>query len=255
MPSLFVGVDVFHSPRKYCALQGKKVAKASVAAIVVQVLRSHDERDNTHTEIFSQTFKRERGKELGLGESIQQTVNNAIRLLKVNPMSCIIWRDGVGNSVIEQVANEEIRAVRNALAYSTGNLAIPLSYLVVQKRISVKFLNSSGTSNLPLGTYVDALQGPDFPTFYINGSSPAYSTSKPARYIIAHKDSELAMTNKSIAELSWSLCHDYSNWTGAIKLPSPVQYAHKLAEYHGAMPNSGEDIDCETSLVGKPHFL
>jgi len=254
LPAVFVGVDVFHSPLTYCPIKRRKSAKASVAAIVVQIVRSHNEDENTHHEIFSQTFKRERGNEYGLGDNIQETVSNALRFLKVNPMSCIIWRDGVGNAAIKHVASEEIAAVRNALALSSSNTSVPLSYLVVQKRIATKLLSSDGKSNLPSGTYLDTLQGLEFSTFYINGSSPSNSTSKPARYIIAHKDAELAMTNKLLAELSWSLCHDYSNWTGPIKLPSPVQYAHKLAEHHGLMPSSAEDIDCET-LAGKPHFL
>eukprot|EP00557_Chaetoceros_sp_GSL56_P002397 CAMPEP_0176489722 /NCGR_PEP_ID=MMETSP0200_2-20121128/7458_1 /TAXON_ID=947934 /ORGANISM="Chaetoceros sp., Strain GSL56" /LENGTH=1195 /DNA_ID=CAMNT_0017886919 /DNA_START=173 /DNA_END=3760 /DNA_ORIENTATION=- len=255
VPAIFVGVDVFHSPLSYCATQGRKVAKASVAAIVVQVIRSHDERDNTHTEIFSQTFKRERGKEMGLGKSIQETVSNALRILNVNPMSCFIWRDGVGNAAVKSVASEEITAVRSALGNTNNSSSLaPLSYVVVQKRISTKFLTCNSDVNLPPGSFIDTIQGPEFHTFYINGSSPSYSTSKPARYIVAHMDPELAMTNKSLAELSWSLCHDYSNWTGSIKLPSPVQYAHKLAELHGSMPNSAEDIGCEI-LAGKPHFL
>lgn len=225
-----------------------------MAAIVVQVIRSHDERENTHTEIFSQTFKRERGKEEGLGESIQETVSNALRILKVNPMSCFVWRDGVGNAAVKNVSNEEITAVRNAIGKSNGNSAVPLSYAVVQKRIATKFLTSDSHENLPPGAFIDTIQGADFNTFYINGSSPSYSTSKPARYIVAHVDAELEMTTKLLATLSWSLCHDYSNWTGPIKLPSPVQYAHKLAELHGSMPNSADDIGCEI-LAGKPHFL
>ena len=254
LPAVFVGVDVFHSPRKYSVAEGKKVAKASVAAVVVQIVRSHEESENTHTEIYSQTFQRERGKEMGLGDHIKNTVANALRVFDVNPMSCVMWRDGVGDPAIKQVVKEEIPYLRDALNKGNPDVAVPLSYLVVQKRIATKFLSLDGSSALPLGTLVTSLQGPEYSTFYINGTSPPYSTPKPARFVIAEKDDKLALTNKTIADLSWALCHDYSNWTGAIKLPSPVQCAHKLAELAGLMENGGDDIDA-AKFAGKAHFL
>jgi aubergine-like protein len=254
LPCVFVGVDVFHSPRKYSVIEGKKIAKASVAAVVVQIVRSHEESENTHTEIFSQTFQRERGNEMGLGDSIKTTVSSALRIFNVNPMSCVMWRDGVGDPAIKQVAKEEIPSLREALNRGNPNAAVPLSYLVVQKRISTKFLSVDGSSAIPLGSLVTKLQGPEYYTFYINGTSPPYSTPKPARFVIAEKDEKLELSNKTIADLSWALCHDYSNWTGAIKLPSPVQCAHKLAELAGLMENGGDEIDVER-FAGKAHFL
>ncbi len=253
LPAIFVGVDVFHSPRKYNVAKGKKTAKESVAAVVVQVVKSHDESQNTHTEIFSQTFRREVGKEMGLGNCMRETVKNALRLFKVNPMSCVVWRDGVGDPAIKVVAGEEIPAVRDALS-SSSQQEVPLSYIVVQKRISTKFLSVDGKSAIPLGSLVVGLQGPEHTTFYINGTAPPYSTPKPARFVIAKTDESFNITSKTIADLSWALCHDYSNWTGAIKLPSPVQMAHKLAELAGMMDKGGEDIDHE-KYAGKAHFL
>ena len=191
---------------------------------------------------------------MGLGQCMKQTVTNALRSFNVSPMSCIIWRDGVGDPAIKQVASEEIPSVREALRSAKPDGAIPLSYLVVQKRISTKFLSIDGTSALPQGSLVTQLQGPEYSTFYINGTAPPYSTPKPARFIIAQKDEELGVSERTIADLSWALCHDYSNWTGAIKLPSPVQMAHKLAELAGLMDSSGEEIDAE-KFAGKPHFL
>jgi len=255
LPAVFVGVDVFHAPRKYSVDAGKRVARASVAAVVVQVIRSHDERDNTHTDTFSQTFRREGGQEMGLGDSIQTCVANALRIFDVHPMSCVVWRDGVSDTAIKQVMDEEVPSIRKALTRGNDQSAsVPLSYLVVQKRISTKFLSVDGSSALPLGALVTTLQGPEYSTFYIMGTSTPYSTPKPARFIIAKMDDDLPLSKQKIAELSWALCHDYSNWTGAIKLPSPVQCAHKLAEFAGQMENGGEEIAHE-KFAGKSYFL
>ena len=54
--------------------------------------------------------------------------------------------------------------------------------------------------------------------------------------------------------LSWALCHDYPNWTGPIKLPAPVQMAHKLAELAGGFQDCGDSIDAK-KFTNKIYFL
>merc|ERR1719232_1292990 len=56
LPAVFVGVDVFHAPRRYDPKEKKRVAKESVAAVVVQVIRSAE--CNNKVEIYSETSKR-----------------------------------------------------------------------------------------------------------------------------------------------------------------------------------------------------
>ncbi len=272
MPAVFVGVDVFHAPRKYESKEGKRVStKKSVAAIVVQVVRSHNESENRSADIYSETFERDAGQEYELGSAMHQTVANAMKVLRVNPMSCIVWRDGVGTPAVNTVASQEIPAVRRALANVSSpsttvgmsttktNISrnIPLSYIVVQKRISTKFLSSDGKQNIPPGSLIVGLQGTEHDTFYINGTSPPNSTSKPARFIIANTDDGFTAPNKTrrlMADVSWALCNNYSNWPGPIKLPSPVQYAHKLAELAGGFEDYGNSID-DTAFAGKIYFL
>lgn len=35
-----------------------------------------------------------------------------------------------------------------------------------------------------------------------------------------------------LEHLTFALCHFYFNWAGPIKVPAPVQYAHKIAEFY-----------------------
>lgn len=260
LPAVFVGVDVFHAPRKYDAKEGKRMAKESVAAVIVQVLRTTPDKA-TKVEIYSQTFRRAAGLEMELGSVMNEAVANALKILKVDPMSCVVWRDGVGDAAIEQVASQEIPAIRRALknpkglavgaeAKSAGD--VPLAYVVCQKRIATKFLSPDGTQAMPAGSLVTGLQGPKFATFYINGTSPPYSTPKPVRFVIALRDKGLF--NVSMSNLSWALCHDYPNWTGPIKLPGPVQMAHKLAELAGGFNDCGDEIDA-ASYANTIYFL
>lgn len=262
VPTVFVGVDVFHAPRKYSEKDGKRLAKESVAAVIVQVIRSHEQNRNGFAEVYSETFRRKAGLEMQLGDCMKTTVGNALKIMKVNPMSCVVWRDGVGDAAINQVAQQEIPAVREALmgpkiVGATADKiprAVPLSYIVVQKRIATKFLSLDGKHAMPTGSLVISLQGTEHGTFYIQGTSPSYSTPKPARFIIAQMDNGIVKRKKALAELSWALCHDYSNWTGPIKLPSPVQMAHKLAELAGGFSDCGDSIN-NTAFAGKIHFL
>uniref|UniRef100_A0A7S4JYJ5 C2H2-type domain-containing protein n=1 Tax=Odontella aurita TaxID=265563 RepID=A0A7S4JYJ5_9STRA len=184
LPAVFVGVDVYHAPRKYSEKEGTRVAKASVAAIVVEVMRKPPG-ESPSVEIYSETFKRERaGQEMELGSAMHQCVSNALRILNVRePRSCFVWRDGVGDAGIQQVAGQEIPQVKAALASAGGPVGgqaaavakanqCPISYIVCQKRISTKFLSADGQHAMPTGTLVTGLQGPNYATFYINGTSP-----------------------------------------------------------------------------------
>ena len=193
------------------------MAKESVAAVIVQIVRSHSPEQNSMTEVYCESERRLAGNEMQLGSIMNRTVANALKAFNLpSPKSCYIWRDGVGDSSIAQVASQEIPAVRAALGNThqvVGQtkkvVPVPLSYIVCQKRINTKFLTLQG-KKVPCGALVTDLQGADYKTFYINGTSPPYSTPKPVRYIQAQRDPVLAPVSPS--QLSWALCHDYPNW-------------------------------------------
>ena len=191
-----------------------------VSHLLFSNYRSHTPDENSLVEIYCKTESRSAGKEMELGSVMNRAVSNALKTFKLpSPKSCFIWRDGVGDNTISQVAAQEIPAVRAALAnpgkvvgVAQGNKKsghVPLSYIICQKRINTKFLTENG-GKVPCGALVTELQGPDYRTFYINGTSPPYSTPKPARFVIAEHDQELAKVSPS--QLSWALCHDYPNW-------------------------------------------
>ena len=113
-PCIFVGVDVFHAPRVYDPKEKKKAAKGSCAAIIVQIYRGDAEGSN-QVELFSRTFAREPGNEYDLGDALRLTVSSALRELNVAPQSCIVWRDGVGDSAMESHVPDEIKGVRAGL--------------------------------------------------------------------------------------------------------------------------------------------
>lgn len=66
LPAFFVGVDVFHAPMVYDQKNKKRVRKASIAAIIVQVIRKDPSAEEHMIEIFSRTFSRSGGKTIFL---------------------------------------------------------------------------------------------------------------------------------------------------------------------------------------------
>ena len=166
-------------------------------------------------------------------------------------MSCIVWRDGVGDSTISKAAEQEVPDLRQAFMEHQGSCPT-LSYVVCQKRVATKFLTEDGKQGMPVGALINSLQGPEFDTFYINGTSPPYSTPKPVRFVVCNRDPEI--DSAALEELTWALCHDYPNWAGPVKLPAPVQMAHKLAELAGGFVDCGESINSR-SFTNKIHFL
>lgn len=176
-PTVFIGVDVFHAPRVYDPREKKRVAKASCAAIIVQVFRNTGEQKSQQIELYSKTYARESGMEYELGDALEETVSEAMKELDVSPSSCIVWRDGIGDSAFNNAAVEEINAIRAGLNKNTGGEErdVPMSYIVAQKRIATKFLSEGlagepdGKYGAPSGTLIKGIQSLEHETFYLNG--------------------------------------------------------------------------------------
>ncbi len=58
---------------------------------------------------------------------------------------------------------------------------------------------------------------------------------KPTKYTVIHDS--LGAPRENLELLTYKLCHSYFNVAGAISVPAPVQYAHKLARLVGERAN------------------
>ena len=211
LPAVFVGVDVFHAPRRYDPRLGQYFAKESVAAVLVQLIRQFDDKKLPVFEIFSKTERRKPGGEYDLGPLMEETIREALRRFKVTPKCCICWRDGVGDSSLLHVKTGELPSLRKALTYCS-DANIPVAYVVCQKRISTKFIAMNGTDGMPPGALIHDVGLPSYETFYIHGPSPPISTPKSIRYLVVQRDE--GIKNANLPELAWALTHDYPNWPG-----------------------------------------
>jgi argonaute-like protein implicated in RNA metabolism and viral defense len=63
---------------------------------------------------------------------------------------------------------------------------------------------------------------------------------KPTRYTVYHDS--LNAPKEHLELLTYKLCHSYFNVAGSIRVPSPVQYAKKLARLVGERAGGTEAV-------------
>jgi len=131
-----------------------------------------------------------------------------------------------------------------------------LLFTVIQKNISARFfINNTSEKewgNPPAGTIISSFfQTTKYEEFYLIPTMSNLSTVKPVRYIILEYYSNLP--RNEFQALTYTMCHLYQNWTGAVKLPFPTQLAHKLAYLIGEIKTIDPSI--HESLRTKYFYL
>ena len=156
------------------------------------------------------------------------------------PSHFIIYRDGVGDAQRQQVISKEIQQFREAFAemYNRVASAPKVTLVVVNKRITQRFFVDDGRGNLtnpPSGCIVDRglVEHSDASgafDFFMMPSGANQGCVLPTHFHVPLNESSLG--KYELQQLTYALCHFYFNWAGAIKVPAPCQYAHKIADFY-----------------------
>jgi len=225
--TMFVGYDAFH--------EGKGDKARSVGALVASL-------NKDATKYFSTAeFHDAQGAE-EVSRKIYGMMTKALTAYKdVNnelPSRIFFYRDGVGEGQIPHVFNSEVNTLQKVIA--DMNPQIKLTFIITSKRISARFMTAQGMMNPHSGTVVDdVVTNPERYDFYLVSQSVRQGTVNPTSYNVIHDDNNLPAGKMQI--LTYKLTHLYFNWPGTVRVPAPVQYAHKLAYMVGE------------SLKAKPH--
>ena len=141
------------------------------------------------------------------------------------PNRVFFYRDGVGDGQMKQVLDHEAEDIKKICAQYN----IKLSFVVVNKRINTKFFtHGRQLDNPPPGTVVDSgVTLPERYDFYLISQSVKQGTVNPTSYNILFDNSGFPPDRHQ--KLAYKLTHLYFNWSGTVRVPAPVQYAHKLA--------------------------
>ncbi|XP_011300056.1 protein aubergine [Fopius arisanus] len=154
-------------------------------------------------------------------EKYKQVNNGAL------PSHIIVYRDGVGEGQVPFVVDHEVSHVEEAITKFYNNVQpVKLGYIVVTKRINTRFFQ--GTRNPLPGTVVDdVVTNPMKYDFFLISQSVKQGTVAPTSYSVIYDS--LQLTPDKLQLLTYKMTHLYFNCSTTMRVPAPVQFAHKLA--------------------------
>ncbi len=227
--SIIVGIDVWH---------GTSGQDKSIAGIVITS-------DGSQT---SQSFvapSRRRNVEIieTLPQIVRAYLNEYIKVNKRLPENIFILRDGVGFTQFPEVIRNEINRIYDDLSQhegvktASGKNQPSLCVISVNKRVNLRLFDSESDmegniNNPPPGTFLFGVGAKaKFENFYaIHHADPAHSVV-PTHYTILYNNTSIKQDQ--LQKMLHQLTFMYFNWAGTIKVPAPVQNAHKLAYFSG----------------------
>lgn len=221
--TMLIGLDVCH--------QGK--------SSIVGFCASYNKRMNHY---YSEHIIQKKGQEI-VNEKLANALKNALTIFCKKhggndlPEHFIIYRDGVGDAMRHDVIKYEISQFRKVIdeVYNKAATKPMITLIIVNKRIMQRFLTQQNGEiiNPPAGTLIDKglVENSDSDQqfdFYLSPQNVTQGTVTPTHFFVAFNDSKLKKV--TIEKLTHDLCYCYFNWAGAIKVPAPCMYAHKIAE-------------------------
>lgn len=151
-----------------------------------------------------------------------------------SPSRIIFYRDGVGEGQVQGVCVPEIEQIKAACASSQIGDSCKLMYINTCKRVNTRiFAGNPSRFNNPLaGTVVDStVTDRDTYEFYLVSVAARQGMTTPTRFTVVYD--QIGESPDKIELLTYKLCHTYYNVSGAIKEPSCIRYAHRLAALIG----------------------
>lgn len=150
------------------------------------------------------------------------------------PGRIILYRDGVGDSMLEEVKNSELHQLQLTLTKLYGDRINTLGFkaIVVKKLVSSRIFRKQGPQlrNPAPGTVLDdVITMPNFVDFFLVSQYVNQGTVTPTHYNMIEDKNDVAIKADQVQQLTYKLTHLYFNWPGTIRVPAPCHYAHRLA--------------------------
>ncbi len=192
--------------------------------------------DKTFSRYYSRVVYQKKSEEVI--SSLKQLIKDSIVAYQKSneryPEHIIYFRDRVIESVQKEIQEREVGEIIQAFAeLSSERPVLPkLTVILIDKRITQKFFSVDGKRQLgnpAPGTLIDnTIVSKDY-DFYLIAQNVTRGTATPTHYKVIFDNSGLPA--EILQELIYSQCFAYMNWTGAIRIPAPCQYAHKLSSF------------------------
>jgi len=214
--TMVVGIDVCHDTTK---------GRRSVCGFTASL-------NETFTRYYSRVTFQEARQEVidGLKVCMDGALAKYWKINNALPDRIIVYRDGVGDGMLQAVMDHEIPQYYNAFRAVNENYNPRLAVVVVKKRIHTRlFAKGQGDlANPPPGTVCDAgCTHRGWYDFFLVAQNVREGTVTPTHYHVIVDDTGLRPD--LMQTLTFKMCHLYYNWPGTIRVPAPCQYAHKIA--------------------------
>ena len=218
---MIIGVDSTH-------ISGKRTGVAMVATF-----------NTSFTNFYNKELIIEEDKKTAIKFSISGFIEEAlVKYKELNeslPGGIIIYRQGVSFHQKEFLKNEVINIQKvcdkNKLFYY---------YILVNTKTTYKFFEKKENNfqNPEEGLLVlDGVTNKNFFEFYIQPQKVTGGSATPTCFHVAYENQSKLLEEKEtfnflkiIPKLTFDLCHLYSNWQGAVRVPHVLKAAEKLSK-------------------------
>jgi len=249
---MIVGIDVYHA-------KGDK----SVAGVVASL---NDYCTRFHSEVAVHSKNQELVDALPI--IFVSALNKYNEANGKYPDQIVVFRDGVSDGQMEVTRKQEAGAfqrmfeqvgkprfdtpeaeARAAEEVKKFDSAVPSGYkpgfnfIVVQKRINTRIMSLQGNPTAAGGMKVDnpesgvvvdhTVTRRNFKDFFLVPQNVNQGTVTPTHFVNLFESGNF-LSPDLVQKLSYHLTHMYFNWPGTVRVPAPVQYAHKMVDMAGA---------------------
>lgn len=138
--------------------------------------------------------------------------------------------DGVGDGQLKAVKDYELAQLKTACAAVSEDYKPPFTFVVVQKRVNVRFYTKKGPNAenpLPGSVLDNTITRRGLYDFYLVPQSVRQGTVTPTHCVVLEDENGYAPD--VVQRLTYKLCFLYYNWPGTVRVPACCQYAHKMA--------------------------
>jgi len=248
-PTMIVGIDICN--------EGAGSQRHSTVGFVATL-------NDLGTRYFSTTlFVDNTQQMLNLTPSVLKAIEAFRAKNKINPERVIVYRDGVGQSQMGPVIDNEVGCFNKA--FEKVGVKPELVFVIVQKKTTSRF--KDGRSNPPPGTMINkdivatsathAKLKTNF-DFYLISAHSNQGSVNPSHYWVHHESppqTARKLSDQQICQLTFKLCHLYFNWPGTISVPAPCKYASKLAFLVQNVHRSGNQEAVHQDLANMLFYL
>jgi aubergine len=150
------------------------------------------------------------------------------------PARIIFYRDGVGEGQVSGICVPEIEQIKGAIASAGRSDLTKFMYVNCCKRVNTRIFDGQvgNFKNPAAGTVIDSVvTDKDVYEFYLVSVAAKQGMSTPTRFTVLFDG--IGESPDKIELLTYKLCYTYYNVSGAIKEPSCIRYAHRLAALIG----------------------